>query len=141
MDHVVFLDHKARELENLRSGAKTMLIRGAMGRKLPHGRVAVGDMLYFIRNNGEGLIQARARVESVLHSDKLSAEDSQALVTQHEKELLLDARLTKRFSGKRYIVLISVMDMEDLPPFTIDRSGYKNMDDWLPVGNVENVRQ
>lgn len=34
MDNVVYLDFKAKELENLKSGQKTMIIRGAMGRKL-----------------------------------------------------------------------------------------------------------
>lgn len=37
MDHIVYLNRKAKELENLKSGTKTMIIRGAMGRKLPYG--------------------------------------------------------------------------------------------------------
>jgi len=44
MDNVVYLDYKAKELENLRSGQKTMIIRGAMGRKLPYGRVEKFDI-------------------------------------------------------------------------------------------------
>ena len=39
MDNIVYLDFKARELENLKNGQKTMIIRGAMGRKLPYGRL------------------------------------------------------------------------------------------------------
>ena len=35
MDHVVYLDHKAKELDLLEKGVKTMIIRGAMGRKIP----------------------------------------------------------------------------------------------------------
>ena len=50
MDHVVYLDHKARELENLKNGKKSMIIRGAMGRKMPYGRVDKEDVLYFIEN-------------------------------------------------------------------------------------------
>jgi hypothetical protein len=38
MDHVVYLDAKEKELDKLRSGQKSMIIRGAAGRKLPHGR-------------------------------------------------------------------------------------------------------
>jgi len=44
MDHIVYLDAKAKELENLKAGVKTMIARGAMGRKLPHGRVHAGDI-------------------------------------------------------------------------------------------------
>jgi hypothetical protein len=35
MDHVVYLDHKANEFEKLLNGQKTMIIRGAAGRKMP----------------------------------------------------------------------------------------------------------
>jgi hypothetical protein len=47
MDHVVYVDAKAKELEELIAGTKTMIIRGATGRKLPYGRVNMGDILYF----------------------------------------------------------------------------------------------
>lgn len=53
MDHVVYLDAKSNELENLLSGKKSMIIRGATGRKVPYGKVNVGDILYFINNNAE----------------------------------------------------------------------------------------
>jgi hypothetical protein len=45
MDHVVYLDAQANELENLLSGNKTMIILGATGRKLLHGRVAKNETL------------------------------------------------------------------------------------------------
>ena len=48
MDHIVYLDAKAGELDKLLSDNKTMIIRGATGRKLPYGRVSIDDVLYFI---------------------------------------------------------------------------------------------
>ena len=45
MDHIVYLDTKAQELEKLLAGEKSMIVRGATGRKLPHGRVHPGDTL------------------------------------------------------------------------------------------------
>ncbi|MDF1546338.1 MAG: hypothetical protein P1P88_00860 [Bacteroidales bacterium] len=65
MDHVVYVDYKAKELENLKNGSKTMIIRGAMGRKLPYGRVNKSDVLYFIENKGDGLIKGKAIVDDV----------------------------------------------------------------------------
>lgn len=55
MNHIVYLNYKAKELENLKSGEKSMIIRGAMGRRIPYGEVSVGDILYFIENKGDGL--------------------------------------------------------------------------------------
>jgi len=52
MDHVVYLDTKANELVSLLDGKKTMIIRGATGRKLPYGRVNQSDTLYFIESFG-----------------------------------------------------------------------------------------
>ena len=53
MDHVVYLDTKANELVSLLDGKKkTMIIRGATGRKLPYGRVNQSDILYFIESFG-----------------------------------------------------------------------------------------
>ena len=83
MDNVVYLDHKARELDNLRSGKKTMIIRGATGRKLPYGRVHKGDILYFVENKGDGIVRAKARVKDVFNSEQLTKTESEELVKQN----------------------------------------------------------
>lgn len=140
MDHIVYLDFKAKELENIENRKKNMIIRGATGRKLPYGRVHKADVLYFVENRGDGLVKGKAIVEHVFHSDKLTKEQSIELVEQNQDKLLLNTGLKKRFSGKRYLVLITIKDFESIEPFKIDRSDYGNMDDWLPVENIEKVR-
>lgn len=137
MDHVVYVDYKAQELESLLNGSKTMILRGASGRKLPHGRVNTGDTLYFIRNNGEGLIKTKATVKSVFNSEKMDSSTSTKLVDENMDKLKLSDQQYKRFAGKRYLVLIGVKDVTEVEPFEIDRSEFGNMDDWLPVGDVE----
>lgn len=141
MDHVVYLDTQAKELENLLSGKKTMIIRGAAGRKLPHGRVHAGDMLYFINNNAEGVVHASAVVLNALHSEKLTEDESSFLVKQNQSKLCLTPKQEARWAGKRYLVLIEVTDVQPVTPFAIDKSNFENMDDWLPVGNIESVKK
>lgn len=139
MDHVVYLDAKAKEMESLLSEKKTMIIRGAAGRKMPYGRVDYGDVLYFINNNAEGVVKAKAKVKGVINSDKMSKEESVALVEEHQDKVQLTASQFQRWAGKRYIVLIEVEKMEQLAPFPIDKSEYGNMDDWLPVEDIKSV--
>lgn len=141
MDHVVYLDSQAKELDSLLSGRKKMIIRGAAGRKIPHGRVHTGDVLFFINNNAEGTVRAKAHVTTVIHSEKLNEEESRALVLQYQPQLCLTGKQLARWAGKRYLVLIGVTEVEATPPFFIDRSNFKNMDDWLPVGTIALVRQ
>lgn len=140
MDHVVYLDAQAKELENLLSGRKTMIIRGATGRKLPHGRVHAGDVLYFINNNAEGMVRVKAVVSSAFHSEKMDDAESKALVEQNQEKLRLTEKQLARWAGKRYLTLIEVAQVEEVAPFGIDKSGYGNMDDWLPVEKIEVVR-
>jgi hypothetical protein len=140
MDHIVFVDYKAGELEKLISGEKTIVIRGATGRKLPYGRVNSGDSLYFIRNNGEGLVRAKAVVIDVYNSERMNKEESKKLVDVHIEGLQLSDKQYKKWAGKRYLVLITVGHVNAIDPFRIDRSNYGNMDDWLPVENIETVK-
>lgn len=140
MDHVVYLDFKAKELENIENGKKKMIIRGAMGRKLPYGRVSKDDILYFIENKGDGLIKGKAVVDNVFNSEKLTKEQSIELVEQFQDRLRLNPELIARFSGKRYLVLITIKEFKKIEPFQIDRSHYGNMDDWLAVEHIKNVK-
>ena len=141
MDHVVYLDAKTNEQEKLLNGSKTMIIRGATGRKLPYGRVNEGDILYFINNNAEGVVKSKAIVDTVFNSEKMSTEESIALVKKHQDKLQLSDTQFKKWAGKRYIVLISLKKIEEIKSFAIDKSNYGNMDDWLPVEKIENVKK
>jgi hypothetical protein len=94
-----------------------------------------GDVLFFIENKGDGLVKGKAIVDNVFNSEKLTKEQSIELVDQNQNKLLLNSGLKKRFSGKRYLVLITKKDFETIEPFKIDRTEYGNMDDWLPVND------
>jgi hypothetical protein len=139
MDHVVYLDAKAHELENLINGTKSMIIRGAEGRKLPHGKVYEGDILYFINNDGEEKVKARGIVSSVYNSGKLSVEESFVTVIKNQDKLQLPDKQFRKWAGKKYLVLIELHKIEAIEPFRIDKSYFSKPDDWLPVEKIEVV--
>jgi len=140
MDHVVFVDAKAGEMEKLINDEKKIIIRGAAGRKMPYGRVNPGDMLYLINNNAECAIKAKAVVTDIFNSEKMTCEESIGLVDKNQDKLNLTDQQFKRWAGKRYLVLIEVAQVTKVTPFQIDKSEYGNMDDWLPVGDISKVR-
>lgn len=139
MDHVVYLDAKEKELNKLVSGEKTMIIRGTAGRKFPHGRVYSGEVLWFIENNGDGMVKSSATVKNVFNSDKLSEQESNKLIEDNQTKLCLTPNQIKRWGGKRYLVLIEIENFKEIKPFAIDRSIYGNMDDWIPVEDIKNI--
>jgi len=140
MDHVVYLDAKEKELDKLLAGEKSMIIRGAAGRKLPYGRVEPSDVLWFIENKGDGQIKGKAIVKSVYNSEKMTGQESEKAILDRQDQLRLTPNQFKRWSGKRYLVFIEIEKAQRLAPFAIDRSEYGNMDDWLPVGDIGRVR-
>lgn len=140
MDHVVYTDFKAGEMKMLLCGIKKMIIRGAAGRKIPYGRVNIGDRLFFINNNAELCVKAKAIVKNVINSDKLTETESRSFIEKYQELLHLTDAQNARWGGKRYMVLIEVDDVCTVNPFTIDKSSYGNMDDWLPVDNIESVK-
>ncbi len=141
MDHVVYVDAKSKELEKLLDGTKTMIIRGATGRKIPYGKVFANDELYFIRNNGEGLVNAKAIVTDVFNSEKMDKDESVKLVEDNRDKLQLDKKQFSKWAGKRYLVLINITGIKQIKSFGIDKSNYGNMDDWLPVTDINSVRR
>lgn len=76
-------------MEKLLNCKKSMIIRGATGRKLPYGRVNIGDKLYFINNNAERLLKTKGIVSSVFHSEKMNKDKSKSLLQQNQSKLQL----------------------------------------------------
>jgi hypothetical protein len=139
MDHIVYCDKKVKELARLLSGEQTMVIRGAAGRKLPHGRVAIDDTVYLLENDGSGTIRAKGSVSYVFHSDKLSLEESEKIIEENMTQLRLTEAQKKRWIGKRYLCLIGIKDIYETEPFSYVRE--KNMDDWIIVENIETIKK
>jgi hypothetical protein len=134
MEHIAYCDAKEKELQWLLEGSKTMLVRGAAGRKLPHGRVCKGDIVYLVENDSSGYVRAKGIVSDVFHSEKLSKEESKEIIDKNMDKLKLTKNQINRWSGKRYLCLISLEAVALIEPFAFERT--KNMDDWLLVKDM-----
>jgi hypothetical protein len=139
MDHVVYVDYKAKELQRLLDGEKNMIIRGANGRKLPYDRVHPGDCLYLINNNAAGEAKAKAVVKNVIQTHKMVPEESALTLAMYQPNLQLTDAQIKRWSGKKFLIFIELHQIEAISPILIDKSNYGNMDDWLPVEEIQSV--
>jgi len=139
MDHIVYLDSKENELENLIKGNKSMIIRGAAEKKVPHGSVKRGDVLYFVNNNGEGQVESRGVVSSVYNSDMLTEEESFEMIIRNQDKLQLPDTQFEKLAGKQYLVLIGIYNVKMIDPFMIDDSRFSGMEDWFPVGKIEMI--
>lgn len=136
MVHLVYCDDKEKVLEKILSSEKTMVIRAAAGRKIPHSRVFEGEKLYFMKK-GTAKILAMAEVKSVQNFVKLTEEQIDEVLDKNADKLNLSEKQRLRWH-KKCICLTEFQNVEEIvPPLEFERQG--NMDDWLILERIEDV--
>ena len=138
-EHLVYLNKEGKELQKLLAGEKNAIIRGAAGRKSPlGGRAKVGDRVYFVETGGDLLVTHRGMIENVIETEKMTPEESQQFVEQHQSELNLSKKQMERWAGKQFLAIYRIAELEAIEPFTYQRG--KNMDDWVITSSIEEIK-
>jgi hypothetical protein len=140
MDHLVCTDEATGELEGLIRGTRTMIARGVSERSTPYGAVDSGDTLYFVTGNAPGVVRAKAVVARAVSSGWLTEKKAVGYLMRYRDRLRLTKGEIKRWSRKRYLVVIAVENVARIAPFTVDRVGFGREDDWLLVGDIGEVK-
>lgn len=139
MVHLVYCDNTGksgeRVLDKILAGTKTMVVRGAAGRKIPHSRVFVKETLYFMEK-GTAKITAKATVKSVQNYAKLNEEEIVTVLEENQNSLNLSDKQKTRWH-KKCLCLVEFEDVEQIEPLDFDHQG--NMDDWLIIEKIEDV--
>lgn len=140
MVHLVYCDNAGKKgervLDKILSGEKTMIIRSASGRKIPHSRVFKGETLYFMEK-GSMKVSAKAVVTYVQNYVKLSDEEIKKVLSDNEGKLALTKQQKERWR-KKCICLTEFSNVEKIePPLPFEKQS--NMDDWLIIEKIEDV--
>ncbi len=135
MVHLVYCDDKSKELDKILDGSKTMIIRGAAGRKIPHSRVFAGEELYFMEK-GSKKVTAKAKVKDVQNFVKLPDEEITKTIENNNDKLQLTDKQKERWH-KKCLCLVEFDNAEEIKPLDFDHQG--NMDDWLIIDKIEDV--
>lgn len=139
MVHLVYCDNAGKKgvrvLDKIIAGTKTMVVRGAAGRKIPHSRVFEGERLYFIEK-GSASITATAIVKSVQNYVKLSEEEITRMLSENSGKLNLSDKQMVRWH-KKCLCLVEFENVEEIAPIAFEHQS--NMDDWLILQRIEDV--
>lgn len=140
MVHLVYCDNAGkagqRVLDKIMSGEKTMVVRGAAGRKIPHSRVFEGERLYFMQK-GTTDIAASAVVTGVQNHIKLTEDEINGIFAANAGKLALSDKQLERWH-KKCLCLVEFGEVEPIvPPLQFEKQS--NMDDWLIIEKIEDV--
>ncbi|WP_265459395.1 hypothetical protein [Enterococcus sp. HY326] len=138
-EHLVYLNKEGKELEKLLDGTKTLIIRGAAGKKSPlGGRAKVGDLTYFVETGGDLTINYRGVITEVVESPKMDKEESIQFIEKYEDELNLSKKQYERWAGKKYLAVYKIEQIETVEPFKFNRE--KDMDDWIITDDINKIK-
>jgi len=135
MVHLVYCDDKEKVLEKIIDGTKTMIIRGAAGRKIPHSRVFEDETLYFMKK-GTKKISTMAKVVSVQNYVKLAENEIVKILEDNQIKLNLSDKQKKRWH-KKCLCLVEFKDVREIDALEFDHQN--NMDDWLIIEKIADV--
>ncbi len=139
MVHLVYCDNSGksgeRVLDKIMAGTKTMVVRGAAGRKIPHSRVFEGETLYFMEK-GTANIAACATVKTVQNFVKLTEDEINNELESNQSKLNLTDKQKVRWH-KKCLCLVEFENVKAIEPLDFEHQG--NMDDWLIIEKIEDV--
>jgi hypothetical protein len=106
MNHLVYLDARAGELEKILSGVKTMLVKEFGPAQTGALSVNPGDSLYFLRDQDDSAVRVKASVVRVVNFRKASEEDPLHALKEMQPRLQLTEEQFNFWAGKDDLQLV-----------------------------------
>lgn len=138
-EHLVYLNKEGKELDKMLTGEKSMIIRGAAGRKSPlGGRAKVGDSTYFVETGGNMTVTHKGIISKVIESEKMTPDESIDFIKGFEDKLNLSKKQYERWAGKKFLAVYEISNLKEIQPFQYNRE--KNMDDWVITDDISKIK-
>jgi len=131
MNHLVFLDTRAGELEKILSGMKTMLIKEYDPAQTTAHPVRPGDSLYFLRDNGECAVRVKATVVRVLFFTNSLDQDLSHTLKELQPRLQLTEDQYNYWSAKQQVLLVEFGSAHKIGVIQVAAFKIADRSDWI----------
>jgi len=131
MNHLVFLDARAGELEKILSGVKTMLIKDCDPTQFSSYPVNLGDSLYFLRDQHDCVVRVKATVVRVLFVSKSEEDDLTHALKEMQPRLHLTEDQYNYWTTKQQVLLVEFGSAHKTDLFQVDSNKTKDRSDWI----------
>jgi hypothetical protein len=131
MNHLVFLDKHAGELEKILSGLKTMLIKEFDPAQTAAHPVSPGDSLYFLRNNDERALRVQATVTRVLSLTNNWDQDLSHTLKEMQPRLQLTEDQYTYWSARKQLLLVEFGSAHKIGVIQLAAHTIADRSDWM----------
>jgi len=131
MNHLVFLDTQAGELEKILSGLKTMIVKDFDPVQSTAYSLSPGDSLYFLRNKDDCALRVKASVVRVLFFTNRSNEDLSHTLKEMQPRLHLTEEQYNHWSAKGQLLLVEFGSAQKISLIQIAADKIPGRPDWI----------
>jgi hypothetical protein len=131
MNHLVFLDTQAGELEKILSGIKSMVVKEFDPARSAGQAVRPGDNLYFLRNKDECTLRVKATVVRVLFYTNDVDQDLSHTLKEMQPRLQLTEDQYNHWSAKQQILLVEFASAHKIGVIHVAPNKVTDRSDWI----------
>jgi hypothetical protein len=131
MDHLVFLNAQAGELEKILSGVKTMLVKEFDPAHTAAHAVNPGDSLYFLRDRDECALRVKATVTRVLFLTNHSDQDLSHTLKEMQPRLQLTEDQYNTWSARRQVLLVEFESAHKISVIHVAPNRITDRSNWI----------
>jgi len=141
MNHLVFLDVQAGELEKILSGVKTMLIKEFDPALTPTQPLNPGDSLYFLRSTNECALRVKATVVRVLFLTNRPDENLSQTLKEIQPKLQFTEEQFDHWSVKKQVLLIEFEAAQKIPVIKVASEKFKDQSSWIAFETFKTITE
>jgi hypothetical protein len=131
MNHLVFLDAQAGELEKILSGVKTMIVKGLDPTQATAHPIHPGDSLYFLRNQDDCALRVKATVVRVLFFTNRLDEDLSHTLKEMQPRLQFTEDQYNHWAVKQQALLVEFGSAQKIGVIHIAAKKIADRSDWI----------
>lgn len=139
MNHLVFLNSQAGELEKILSGIKSMLLKECDPALPPAQGVKPGDSLYFLRNDGDHTLRVRALVVRVLPTVNGLDQDLSHTLKELQPRLQLTEDQYNYWSIKEHVQLVEFDCAHKIDVMHVASYKFTDRSTWIAFEEIDQI--
>ena len=139
MNHLVFLEPNAGELEKILSGIKTMVLKEFDPSQHDRQPLRPGDSLYFLKNKDENALRVKASVVCVFTVINTPDEDLTHTLKEFQPRLQLTEDQYNRWSTREQVQLVEFGRAQKMDLIQVAAHKLADRSDWIPFEQFSHI--
>ena len=141
MNHLVFLDSSAGELEKILSGVKTMVVKEFDPAQISAHPINPGDSLYFLRNKNDRSLRVQASIVRVLFFTNRLDEDVSHTLKEMQPRLQFTEEQYNYWSAKQQVLLVEFESAHKISGIHIAPNRIADTSDWIAFEELSRITE